>query len=107
MAKGLVASKVSIWDEFTMAHKRGLEVRDRTVKDLRNDSRCSGGAKILLSGDFRQTMPVIPRSATAVEISASPKSSNLWRCVKKRQGTANMRDALLNDTSAEYLSKQL
>ncbi|TLM35227.1 hypothetical protein FEC24_18965, partial [Acinetobacter baumannii] len=32
------------------------------LKDLRNDSRCFGGAMILLSGDFRQILPVIPRS---------------------------------------------
>lgn len=62
MAKVLSASKIIIWDECTMAHKRALKALNRTLKDLRNDSRCFGGAMILLSGDFRQTLPVIPRS---------------------------------------------
>ncbi|CAB3220693.1 unnamed protein product [Arctia plantaginis] len=62
---------------------------------------------ILMSGDFRQTLPVIPRSTAADEINACLKSSNLWRYVKKLQLTANMRVALLNDTSAEDFSEQL
>ncbi|CAB3226684.1 unnamed protein product [Arctia plantaginis] len=93
MAKVLSASKIIIWDECTM--------------DLRNDSRCFGGAMILLSGDFRQTLPVIPRSTAADEINACLKSSNLWRYVKKLQLTTNMRVALLNDISAEDFSEQL
>ncbi|XP_037959314.1 uncharacterized protein LOC119688719 [Teleopsis dalmanni] len=107
MAKVLVASKVIIWDECTMAHKRALEALDRTLKDLRNDSRCFGDAMILLSGDFRQTLPVIPKSTVADEINACLKSSNLWRYVKKLQLVTNMRVALVNDTSAEEFSKQL
>ncbi|XP_037948346.1 ATP-dependent DNA helicase pfh1-like [Teleopsis dalmanni] len=107
MAKVLVASKIIFWDECTMAHKRALEALDRTLKDLRNDSRCFGGALILLSGDFRQTLPVIPKSTAADEINACLKSSNLWRYVKKLQLVTNMRVALVNDASAEEFSKQL
>ncbi|AEE09607.1 putative DNA helicase [Cotesia vestalis bracovirus] len=107
MAKVLAVSKIIIWDECTMAHKRALEALNRTLKDLRNDSRCFGGAMILLSGDFRQILPVIPRSTAADEINACLKSSNLWRHVKKLQLTTNMRVALLNDTSAEDFSEQL
>ena len=54
-----------------MAHKRALEGLNRTLKDLRNDSRIFGGAMILLSGDFHQTLPVIPRSTAADEINES------------------------------------
>ncbi|XP_054091748.1 uncharacterized protein LOC128923513 [Zeugodacus cucurbitae] len=107
MAKFLATSKIIIWDECTMAHKRALEALNRTLKDLRNDSRCFGGAMILLSGIFRQILPVIPRSTAADEINACLKSSNLWRYVKKLQLTTNMRVTLLNDTSAEDFSEQL
>ena len=62
---------------------------------------------ILLFEDFRKTLPVIPRSTAADEISACLKSSNLWRYVKKLQLTTNMRVALLNVTSAEDFSEQL
>ncbi|XP_050340296.1 uncharacterized protein LOC126766582 [Bactrocera neohumeralis] len=59
------------------------------------------------SSDFRQTLPVIPRSAAADEINACLKSSPLWRYVWKLQLTTNMRVALLNDPSAELFSTQL
>ena len=62
---------------------------------------------ILLSGDFLQTLPVIPRSTAADEINACLKSSNLWCYMKKLQLITNMRVALLNDQSTEDLSKQL
>jgi hypothetical protein len=42
-----------------------------------------GGALILLAGDFRQTLPVIPRSTPADEFNACLKASHLWRHVKK------------------------
>jgi hypothetical protein len=61
---------------------------------------------ILLSGDFCQTLPVIPRSTAADEINACLKSLTLWRYVKNLQLTTNMRVTLLNDPSAEDFSKQ-
>ncbi|XP_073844099.1 uncharacterized protein, partial [Musca autumnalis] len=96
--------KIIIWDECTMAHKRALEAVDRTMKDLRGDLRRFGGALILLSGDFRQTLPVIPKSSAADELNACLKSSFLWRHVQKLQLTTNMRVALQN--AAEF-SRQL
>ncbi|XP_037931426.1 ATP-dependent DNA helicase PIF1-like [Teleopsis dalmanni] len=82
-----------------MAHKRALEALDRTLKDHRNDSRCFGGAMILLSGDFRQTLPVIPKSTAADEINACLKSSNLWRYVKKLQLVTNMSCIAVEESS--------
>ncbi|GBP68489.1 ATP-dependent DNA helicase PIF1 [Eumeta japonica] len=79
MAKILQVCKLIVWDECTMAHKRSLEALDRTLKDLRDNHNIFGGAMILLSGDFRQTLPVIPRSTVADELNACLKSSNLWQ----------------------------
>lgn len=45
-----------------MAHKRALKALDRTMQDLRSNSRPFGGPMILLPGDFRQTLPVIPQA---------------------------------------------
>ena len=53
-----------------MAHKRSLEALNRTFQDLRDNHNIFGGAMILLSGDFRQTLPVISRSIAADEINA-------------------------------------
>lgn len=48
-----------------MSLKRALEVLDRTMKDIRSNQNLFGGAMILLADDFRQTLPVIPRSRAA------------------------------------------
>ncbi|EFN61253.1 Uncharacterized ATP-dependent helicase YHR031C, partial [Camponotus floridanus] len=107
MAKVLQNCKIIIWDECTMAHKRALEALDRTLRDLRSNQILFGGAMILLAGDFRQTLPVIPRSTAADEINACLKASILWRYVKNLKLTTNMRVALQNDISAEVFSKGL
>ncbi|UYV80385.1 hypothetical protein LAZ67_19000038 [Cordylochernes scorpioides] len=107
MGKVLQTCKLIIWDECTMAHKKGLEALDRTLKDLRANGNSFGGALILLSGDFRQTLPVIPRSTPADELNACLKSSVLWPQVKKLMLKTNMRVHLQNDASAERFAKQL
>ncbi|KAF0714841.1 ATP-dependent DNA helicase PIF1-like [Aphis craccivora] len=56
-AKLMRECKIVIWDECMMAHKLALKAVYRTMKYLRGDSRRFGGAMILLSSDFRQTLP--------------------------------------------------
>jgi len=67
--------KIIIWDDCTMVHKRALEAVYRSMKDLQGDSRRFSGAMILLSGDFRQTLLVIPKSTATDEFNARLKSS--------------------------------
>ncbi|XP_055905144.1 uncharacterized protein LOC129940729 [Eupeodes corollae] len=90
MAKIWQICKFIVWDECTMAHKRSLEVMGRTLKDLRDKHNIFGGAMNLLSGDFRQTLPVIPRST-----------------VKALQLTTNMQVFLQHDETANVLAKEL
>lgn len=68
MAEVLRKCKIIIWDECTMAHKHSLEALDRSLKDIKDNTRLFGGALLLLSGDFRQTLPVIPRATYADEV---------------------------------------
>ncbi|XP_076759817.1 uncharacterized protein LOC143428656 [Xylocopa sonorina] len=74
---------------------------------LRSCQLLFGGAFILLAGDFRQTLPVIPRSAPADELNACLKSSALWRYVEKISLKTNMRVQLQQDESSERFAKQL
>ncbi|XP_050063339.1 ATP-dependent DNA helicase PIF1-like [Aphis gossypii] len=107
MAKVLQQCKLIVWDECTMAHKKSLEALDRTLKDLRSNNNRFGGAMILLAGDFRQTLPVIPRSTPADELNACLKSFSLWKHVKVLHLSKNMRVELQNDQSGNIFSKQL
>ena len=53
-----------------MAHKKSVEAFDRTMRDIRGCTDLFGGALVFLAGDFRQTLPVIPKSTAADEINA-------------------------------------
>ncbi|XP_042913608.2 ATP-dependent DNA helicase PIF1-like [Parasteatoda tepidariorum] len=90
-----------------MAHKHSLEALNRTLKDIRNNDKLFGGTLLLLSGDFRQTLPAIPRSAYSDEVNACLKSSPMWSNVEEVQLKVNMRVQTLRDPSAETFSKQL
>ncbi|GFW58168.1 ATP-dependent DNA helicase [Trichonephila clavipes] len=107
MGKVLQTCQIIIWDECTMSHKKALEALDRTLRDFRGNRRIFGGALILLSGDFRQTLPIIPRSTPAEELHACLKSSVLWRHLQKLTLKTNMRVQLQRDASAGNFAKQL
>ena len=96
-----------IWDESTMAHKRALEALDRTLQDLRDNRAQMGGLAVVLSGDFRQTLPVIPKGTKADEIRASLKSSSLWTNVKIFKLSTNMRVYLFGDQLSGQFAKNL
>lgn len=52
-----------------------------------------GGKVIVIGGDFRQTLPVVPRGSRANIVEACIKSSPLWRCFTPLPLTTNMRSA--------------
>ena len=55
-------------------------------------------------GDFRQTLPVIPRGTPADEIDACLKSSYLWKHASVLKLTTNMRAKLLGHESDSFAS---
>jgi len=71
-----------IWDEVPMQHKHATDAVDRTLQDLRKVLRPFSGITILFSGDFRQTLPVIPRGTREQTIAASIRRSALWPRIK-------------------------
>ncbi|XP_075210413.1 uncharacterized protein LOC142317750 [Lycorma delicatula] len=107
VAKVLQSCKIIIWDERTLSHIKALEALDRTRKYIRGNNKHFSGALILLSGDFRQTLPVIQRSTAADELNACLKSSHLWQHVTKLTLTKNMPVKLRNDPLAECFAEQL
>ena len=90
-----------------MAHKKSLEALEQSLRDLRGNSKPFGSTLMLLAGDFRQTISIIPRSTPADEMNACLKNSNLWAHVKTLKLTTNMRVRLQNDDSSQTFSDQL
>ena len=74
---------------------------DQENKDL------FGGVLVLLTGDFRQILPVVPGGTKADEIAASIKSSFLWDHVQKLKLTKNMRVHLTGDEDAQEFAEIL
>ncbi len=56
-----------IWDEAPMMHRRAFEAVDRTLRDLMqlDDTQATekifGGKTVVLGGDFRQILLVVPK----------------------------------------------
>ena len=77
-AKLLRKAVLIIWNEATMTQRLDVEKLDKTLREIKEDSRFMSGVTLLVSGDFRQRLAVIPRKTKADEIKASIKSSYLW-----------------------------
>ena len=78
-----------------------LEVKDQKNEEL------FGGVLVVLTGDFRQILPVAPGGTKADELDASIKSSFLWEHVKTLKLTKNMRVHLTGDTEAAEFAEIL
>ena len=79
------------WDEAVMQHRHVFEAVNRTFQDIRQDERPFGGVVVCLCGDFRQTLPIIPKAPRGQIVSACIKRSPLWRQVQPLRLTVNMR----------------
>lgn len=89
MAEVLQKSSIIVWDESTMSHKHFLEAFHSTMQNLNGNNRLFGGVVLSLSGDFRQTLPVILHSTFADEINACLKQSFLWKNFETLRLTIN------------------
>jgi hypothetical protein len=74
-----------IWDEAPMMHRRAFETVDRTLHDLMqlDDAHATekifGGKTVVLGGDFRQILPVVPKGGREDIVSVSLLRSDLWQ----------------------------
>ncbi len=65
-----------IWDEAPMMHRRSFEAVDRTLHDLMqlDDAQVTeksfGGKTVVLGGDFRQILLVVPKGGREDIVSA-------------------------------------
>ncbi|KAG3236575.1 hypothetical protein PI124_g18419 [Phytophthora idaei] len=77
--KGLIQkASLVIWEEAPMTHRHAFEAVDWSLRDLMdNDDEPFGGKVLVLSGDFRQNLPVVVRGTRAQTIDACLKSSTL------------------------------
>ncbi|XP_028754314.1 uncharacterized protein LOC114713804, partial [Neltuma alba] len=61
LANLIKSTKLIIWDEAPMVQRYCIEAFDRTLKDIMHSNLPFGGKCIVMGGDFRQILPVIPK----------------------------------------------
>ena len=90
-AENFRAASLIIIDEVTMLPKEGLRCIDAILRELLKVDKPFGGKVIVIGGDFRQTLPVVPHGSKVEIIETCIKSSPLWRHFRKVSLKTNMR----------------
>ncbi|KAL4365824.1 hypothetical protein AHAS_Ahas07G0144700 [Arachis hypogaea] len=95
LARLISSSKLVIWDEAPMLNKFCFEALDKCLKDVlcfdRGYNPLFGGKIVVLGGDFRQILLVIPRGSQEDIVHSCINASNLWQSYQVLQLTENMR----------------
>ncbi|XP_057427107.1 uncharacterized protein LOC130720473 [Lotus japonicus] len=96
-AELLKHTSLIIWDEAPMVNRWAFEGLDRTLRDIMLQSNPNssdkpfGGKVVVLGGDFRQTLPIIPKASREEIVMATINSSRLWKFCKVLKLIENMR----------------
>ncbi|XP_019179093.1 PREDICTED: uncharacterized protein LOC109174309 [Ipomoea nil] len=97
LAELLIKTSLIIWDEAPMMYKHCFEALDRTMRDLlrfvdpHSEMKTFGGKIVVLGGDFRQILPVVPKGTRQDIVSLAINSSYLWDSCKVLTLTKNLR----------------
>jgi hypothetical protein len=106
-AQHLRNAKLIIIDEASSVPGAALSVIDRLLRFLYEgqpeENFPFAGKTLLMSGDFRQTLPVVPRAGRARTVEATLKKNPLWRHVTEFSLSRNMRVNEGEGAFAEYL----
>ena len=92
-------AKIIICDEASMIPQFFLTLLDKLLKDIMVNDLTFGGKSIILTGDFRQTLPIIKKGSKQQKIMNSLKKNGFWNLFEQRWLTANMR---LNEGELEF-----
>jgi hypothetical protein len=92
------AARLIVWDEAPMAHKHVFEAVNHTLQHVMGvvdhalKDMLFGNKVVVMGGDFRQILPMVPRGTRGQIVDASLKRSVvLWHRVKVCQLHENMR----------------
>ena len=79
-----MSSFLIIWNEAPMDHRFAFEAVDKTMKDIVGKTavigslQLFGGKIVLLGGDFRQVLPVIPKGKRPDVVQTIINRSYIW-----------------------------
>ena len=91
LAKLIRMARLIVVDEATMLDNRLLQALDECLKDLMDTEVVFGGKVVVLSGDFRQTLPVVKGASRAGIVARCLNQHALWSYIEVVKLTQNMR----------------
>ena len=71
------------------------------MKDIRKNEKIFGGLTVLLSGDWRQILPIVPRGSRSQIINCCLKNSYIWDSIEVFTLAENMRVSLNGSSEAK------
>ena len=99
-------SKLILIDESTMLDRFQLEALDRSLRDLMgNEKEPFGGKILILAGDFRQCLPVVPGANRAGTVRQCINKSHLWGYFSIYRLSENLRVRESGDLKLEEFDK--
>lgn len=103
-ASDLREAKLIIVDEVSMLSSHALTVIDRLLRDIMRTSDIPFGGKcVLIAGDFRQVLPVVPRGTKVDILMATIKKNVLWQDFRSFKLTKNIRAESDNTGFQDFL----
>ncbi|MCO5559223.1 hypothetical protein L7F22_012818 [Adiantum nelumboides] len=78
LAELIRVCKLIVCDEAPMTNRNAFEAFDRTLQDIMCSRKFFGGKVLLLGGDFRQILPVVPKGSRPDIVNATLCCSYLW-----------------------------
>ncbi|MCO5605294.1 hypothetical protein L7F22_059476 [Adiantum nelumboides] len=91
LAELIRVCKLIVWDEAPMTNQNAFEAFDRTLQDIMCSRKFFGGKVLLLGGDFKQILPVVPKGSRPDIVNATLCCSYLWPQVTVLRLFDNMR----------------
>jgi ATP-dependent DNA helicase PIF1 len=91
LAKLIKETSLIIWDEVFSSDRFNVEAVERSLKDIMENEDDFGGKVVCVSGDPRQTLPVVKKAGRAKTVKACFQMSPLYHKMKLIPLTENMR----------------
>ncbi len=97
LAALLQAAALIVWDEAIMMHRHVFEALNRSLQDIVAVINPAfkflhfGGLVMVFGGDFRQILPIVPRSTKGDVVAAALNCSSIWQHVRVFKLHTNMR----------------
>ncbi|XP_047264377.1 uncharacterized protein LOC124896700 [Capsicum annuum] len=95
-------AKLIIWDEEPISSHLAIKTVDRSFRDILDINEPFSGKVIVFEGDFRQVLPVIPKSTRAKMVNSNLVKSYLWRHMERIKFTRKVR-ARTDPSFSEFL----